>query len=196
MASERQIAANRRNAQKSTGPRSQSGKKRSGRNAHRHGLAVPMSRVGLEAQVKDLVRQFAVGADDAKILALAEIAAHAQLDLARVRKAHTALIERALMTDALGDAEDVRSDLEELHQLVNQSGRPEEMRGKRFLQPELIGPLIPLPKGEADDEERFAKAIRHILSELTKISRYEKRAAGRRDRAIGKIVKRRGQNKL
>src|ERR1700738_1353083 len=110
MASERQIAANRRNAQKSTGPRSQSGKKRSSRNAHRHGLAVPMSRVGLEAQVKDLVRQFAVDADDAKILALAEIAAHAQLDLARVGKAHTALIERALMTDALGDAEDVRSD--------------------------------------------------------------------------------------
>jgi hypothetical protein len=39
MASERQIAANRRNALRSTGPRTQRGKLRSRRNALRHGLA-------------------------------------------------------------------------------------------------------------------------------------------------------------
>jgi hypothetical protein len=38
MASERQIAANRRNARKSTGPRSCAGMKRASRNAYRHGL--------------------------------------------------------------------------------------------------------------------------------------------------------------
>ena len=39
MASDRQIAANRKNAKKSTGPSSEAGKRRSAKNAFRHGLA-------------------------------------------------------------------------------------------------------------------------------------------------------------
>ena len=42
MASQKQIEANRRNARKSTGPRSASGKKRASRNAFSHGLSRPM----------------------------------------------------------------------------------------------------------------------------------------------------------
>ena len=41
MSSERQIAANRRNAQRSTGPRTALGKSHSGGNARKHGLARP-----------------------------------------------------------------------------------------------------------------------------------------------------------
>jgi hypothetical protein len=43
MASERQIAANRRNARKSTGPRSAAGKKRASRNAYRYGLTLSIT---------------------------------------------------------------------------------------------------------------------------------------------------------
>jgi len=42
MASEKQIAANRANAKKSTGPRTPAGRAKSSRNAYRHGLSVPM----------------------------------------------------------------------------------------------------------------------------------------------------------
>jgi hypothetical protein len=51
MASERQIAANRRNAKKSTGRDSASGRKRSSQNPLCHGLAGPAS-ADFEAQIE------------------------------------------------------------------------------------------------------------------------------------------------
>jgi hypothetical protein len=42
MASEKQIAANRANAKRSTGPKTLVGKMTSSRNAYRHGLSVPL----------------------------------------------------------------------------------------------------------------------------------------------------------
>jgi len=54
MASERQIEANRRNARKSTGPRSTSGKKRASGNAFRHGLTKPISSADFEREVERL----------------------------------------------------------------------------------------------------------------------------------------------
>ena len=52
MASDRQIAANRRNARKSTGPRSGAGRKRASRNAYRHGLT--LSIVSIKEYAKQL----------------------------------------------------------------------------------------------------------------------------------------------
>jgi hypothetical protein len=96
MASERQIAANRRNARKSTGPRSTAGKKRAGRNAYRHGLSVSMSSNAAFAKELDrLVREIAGDTKNAIVLERARAVAEAELDLARVRRAKVALIERA-----------------------------------------------------------------------------------------------------
>jgi hypothetical protein len=44
MATDRQIAANRRNGALSRGPKTAAGKARSSRNALKHGLAIPISR--------------------------------------------------------------------------------------------------------------------------------------------------------
>ena len=186
MVSERQIAANRRNAQKSMGPKSPSGKQRSSKNAYHHGLSVPMS-VRSEAELKDLSRQFGGDATDAEILALAERAADAQLDLERVRKARVAMVECAWKLRASG-AESWHPEFEELRHRFAQIGRREGMQAERFLESELQNPFQPLPGGNEEKERRFIDAVGRALSELTKTIAYEKRAAGRRDRAIRQIV--------
>src|SRR5215510_15856254 len=85
MASERQIAANRRNARKSTGPRSGTGKKRASRNAYRHGLTLNItSTAAVAKQLDNLVREIAGDREDAIVLERARAIAQAELDLARV----------------------------------------------------------------------------------------------------------------
>jgi len=96
MASERQIVANRRNARKSTGPRSGGGKNRSSRNAYRHGLTVSItSSQGFAKQLDKLAREIAGDTEDPLLLERARTIAQAELDLVRVRRAKVALIERA-----------------------------------------------------------------------------------------------------
>ena len=96
MASERQIAANRRNARKSTGPRSGAGRKRASRNAYRHGLTLSITSTAAYAKQRDkLARKIAGNTGDAISLECALQIAQAELELARVRRAKVALIERA-----------------------------------------------------------------------------------------------------
>ena len=101
MASERQIAANRRNARKSTGPRSGAGMKRASRNAYRHGLTLNITSTAVFAkQLDKLVREIAGDTEDAMLLERARAIAQAELDLARVRRVKVALIERALRSES------------------------------------------------------------------------------------------------
>src|SRR5262249_22262040 len=96
MASERQIAANRRNARKSTGPRSGAGRKRASRNAYRHGLTLSItSTAAFAKQLDKLPHKIAGNTDDATPLDRARAIAQAESAPARVRRAKVALIERA-----------------------------------------------------------------------------------------------------
>src|SRR5262249_7681662 len=94
MASERQIAANRRNARTSTGPRSAPGRKRASRNAYRYGLTLNITSAAFAKQLDKLVREIAGDSKDAIVLERARAIAQAELDLARVRRAKVSLIER------------------------------------------------------------------------------------------------------
>ncbi len=85
MASEKQIAANRANAKRSTGPRSALGKLKSSRNAVRHGLSRPLPIDATSAEAQAIAHALiADRADDQQQLAAAELAA-AQLELLRIR---------------------------------------------------------------------------------------------------------------
>ena len=86
MASDRQIAANRRNAGRSTGPRSHGGKKRAARNAYRHGLSVGISsNPAFAKRLEDFAREIADDGIGAISLHRARAVAEAELDIGRAR---------------------------------------------------------------------------------------------------------------
>jgi hypothetical protein len=90
MTSDRKIESNRKNAQKSTGSRSEAGQRRSRRNALRHGLAIAIgSDSTLSEDVKRLAGALAQGRSGSNISELAHQAAEAEIDLLRIRKLRT-----------------------------------------------------------------------------------------------------------
>jgi hypothetical protein len=182
MATDRQIAANRRNANKSTGPRSRAGKKRAGGNAYQHGLtASVISSAALAKQIEKLARKIAGSTDDEILLKHARDAAYAEIDLARVRRTKVALIERASAVGTL-DCLRVFNCPREVSQFLSSIDR-----GETPTLPQRVDPLATMPSQEV---ERTAEAMRRALPHLIKLGRYESRAAARRDKAIRQITKR------
>jgi hypothetical protein len=168
MASEAQLAANRGNAAKSTGPRSAAGKQRSGGNAVRHGLFSVATRRSALEEIEALARSMAgAGADDLA-LAHARSAAEADIEMNRARRVRLALIERV---ESLGSLEVPRvfpKSMTTLRELGPQQPQPDEVLGS-------------MP---AEGPEPTLEAMQRALPELVKLADYEKRAAARRDRAI------------
>lgn len=184
MASERQIAANRSNAGKSTGPRSSAAKKRTSRNAYRHGLTSSLtSSAAFAKRLDELARKIAGNSKDDIILEHARAAAQSELDLARVRQVKVALIDRVSALGAL-DAPQVFGSLAKEIRYLNSvlSGRTPPVTAER------IEPSAMMP---TEEPGRTAEAVQRALPALRKLDRYESRAAARRDRAIREIVKRR-----
>jgi hypothetical protein len=178
MATERQIEANRRNAVKSTGPRSSAGKRRTSRNSYRHGLSV--GAAGRPEQVERLARKIAGADADAMVLEQARAVAQAQLDLTQIRRLRASLIQRMAefgvldTPDPLGTFRDLKRILKSIDR-----GLPLDLS-------------VPPPPGMPPSEpDRTAEAMRRALPELLKLDRYDRSAAARRDKAAGLIVARR-----
>jgi hypothetical protein len=186
VATERQIAANRRNAKKSTGPRSSAAQNRTSRNAYRHGLALsPLANSAISKRLDRLARKIAGNRKDRIVLEHARTAALAALDLARVRQVKVALINRVCALDALDLPQDMSSvNRASLYLELASDGKAP--RGRPPAIPEPVDQLATRPNHTL---ERTAEAIRRALPELTKLGRYESRAVSRRDRAIREIIK-------
>ncbi len=184
MASERQIAANRRNAKKSTGPRSKSGRQRTSRNAYRHGLAArPILNAVATKQVEELTRKILGSNRDALTREFARSAAEATLDLARVRRMKIPLFER-FAGEPIRNARELPSPGREAQPAVNAAVQQ---------QASALGDQVLLSAGTRSHYKRDQKsdAIFQTLAELHVLERYERRISSRRDRAIRLIGKRR-----
>jgi hypothetical protein len=96
MASPAKVAANRRNAQKSTGPRSPAGKARTRYNALQHGLTIPIAQDAETVdQIINLANGFCRDSPNPVEQELAMRAAEAELEMLRVRRGRVDLINRA-----------------------------------------------------------------------------------------------------
>jgi hypothetical protein len=86
MASEKQIAANRANAMRSTGPKTAVGKLKSSRNAYRHGLSGPVPLDSPTSAKVDAIARALAGeqATEDRLTSAADYT-RAQLELLRIR---------------------------------------------------------------------------------------------------------------
>jgi hypothetical protein len=172
------LAANRRNALRSTGPKSPSGKRRAARNALKHGLAVPLrADPGVLDRIEALSRLIAgEGADTAR-LTLARRVAEAQVDLERVRAARGALLAYGVRA-AAWDPAGMRPFAPDLGAATpaapgdRPAGRSEMPLYARF---ELC---------LADAPRLAAAALHDVARWLAGLDRYEARALSRRRSAI------------
>jgi hypothetical protein len=175
MASDRQIAANRRNARRSTGPRSAAGRRRSSRNAFRHGLAAGLTISAEHTQnIERLARKIAGASPDILSLEGARTFAQAEFDLPQIRRVKAGLISRVMAFGGLETSNDVFQASDQVKRIVR------ALKHGELILPDRIEPAT-IP---TTDPERTAEAIRHALPELIMLDRYERRAAARRARAL------------
>jgi hypothetical protein len=176
MASESQIEANRRNAQKSSGPRSDQGKQRASNNAYRHGLFSGRTRAATFKETESFACKIADETLGTIALEQARIVAESENELTLVRRAKCALIDR---TDIFGDFKPppvFNTDVRKEPGLMT----PAQERRYQFAK-DLLTP-------EQHEEAARSVAIQRVLKELNKLSLYERRAAARRDRAMRRLI--------
>jgi len=165
--SEHKIAANRRNARRSTGPSTADGKARASRNAYRHGLAISiLSDPAIAAEVERLARVMVGKRTDPCGLAQAHIIAEAEFDLLRIRSTRVKMINAMAKNTHLGQV-------------------PEEVI------PDLRDPqLTRVPRSAVKSELTNARpGLLKILPLLETLERYERRVFSRRRNGIRRMYK-------
>jgi hypothetical protein len=122
-------------------------------------------------RVDFLVRKIVGDGTNAGVLERARTIVEAEFDLCRAREAKVALIERARALDAL-----------HLHTSDTlKVGRSLRAETRHVALAESSDPTTTILSKEPN---KLAEAVRCVLPELLKLDRYERRASGRRDRAL------------
>ena len=136
MATDRQIAANRRNGSLGRGPKTSAGKARSSRNALKHGLSIPVNRDETLRRQIEVLALILAQPEAENVFAQWRALAEAELEVARARAALEAMLTRAGIT-------------------ADWSGGSEQ-----------------------------GAALIHVLPEMQRLERYERRAFSKRRRAL------------
>jgi hypothetical protein len=181
MASERQIAANRRNAKKSCGPKTLTGKKRASCNSFRHGLSSAMTWNGeAGARIRELTELFSGNADDPLILERASLLAQSKLQLDRLSLAKMEMIKRVFAQGSVDKPPMIFDEIIEVDGRVIVT----EKRGMKAPKSLRIYPRLP-----ADETRRTTSAVRRALPTLMNFDRYERRAVSLFQRAFRDFIR-------
>ena len=214
MTSERQIAANRENAGRSTGPKTRRGKSRASRNAVRHGLAGANFSASTD-RVEHLAKALCRGKPDPFLYEQAVIIAESHILLARIRAARIAAVERKRklastiqpqpLLPGLLTSDDRRKILDHLNRgdlqnVTNLLKRASYALCDATKAAASNACKVPQVDKAASEPSSSAKAsgpidfsqegfddfecVTRSLSELLSLERYERRALSRRKRAI------------
>jgi hypothetical protein len=212
MTTEREVAANRRNAAKSTGPRTRHGKATVARNALRHGLASATVGHGEEPEkVARIARLIAGRTSDGARYEQAIIIAESWLSISRIRLFRVKAIERfrermespffpgsplpqeidgLARQRGLGNTREVRDIIGRLCE-ATEAGFDEleasvkELRGGNAARLMAFGESF---EKEPSKPRTDAECCLLAVSELCALERYERRALSRRRRAIRILV--------
>jgi len=142
VASDRQQNANRRNAQKSTGPRSAGGKARASKNAYRHGFAARKGPDEIFAkQVGRLARRLSRDSDSIMTLSYAMAAAEAEITIARLRQTKVEVIEKITNAFYTGTPETIRQMVPQLT-VLDQYEKQTRSRRNRALRQLIIDRIV------------------------------------------------------
>ena len=189
MTSKLNRATNRRNAQKSTGPRTQAGKAKSALNALKHGLsAQPVFDAATQEKIDELAHLFAgKHACEPEVMILARKAAEAQIMVSRVKAAR-----REVWADGMKEPTiQMQGTMWEVVTIL------EDIKTSPFISKEFISSLLQPMRTLPDmyeppfenDVERDSAVLKYAAKKLSGFIRYERCAVNARDKAIREMEK-------
>lgn len=198
MASERKIVASRTNGRKSKGPRTDAGKRRSSKNALRHGLTKISYRNAIYAdEIKEMARAICEGNDNPLLLEQALIIAECEVLLRCVNSQCVQLVERLRHSVALPIVQGTKCakllrarlgqdmrDISRLEALFAAYNKDQLAVAKDGLRPFDKSSWSFTFVNERDEHS----ALCHAIPDLERFARYERRARSRQKRAFNQFI--------
>jgi hypothetical protein len=196
MSSQARLAANRANARKSRGPRSAAGRTRASRNALRHGLAaISRHNPAYFPEIGRMASAYCEGDTDPLLFEQALIIAESDIILICLGAERLAAIERMRDPDAIPFSDSkaslarARARFAQAKRAYAQLVKAKQAKagstsdtGKASISAQKNkGPHPPAQRDECD-------AMCRAAPDLTRLERYERRAASRRNRAIREFI--------